>query len=113
MGACSSSWCRKFHIKNPKCAGWNLHLGFGAGHRDRSAADGIAQRMNRSSRRRGNFVDYRYVGNGYHYEADEVRSCIKRGAGESAVMTLEESIAVASTMDRIRSAIRGQSNEIE
>ena len=88
-------------------------FGWKARFRQHTLVHNIAQRMNRSSRRRGNFVDYRYVGNGYHYEADEVRSCIKRGAGESAVMTLEESIAVASTMDRIRSAIRGQSNEME
>ena len=69
----------------------------------------VAQRTGRSSRIRGKRLDYRYAGNGYHYEADEVRACVERGAGESAVMPLNDSIAVASTADMIRKAIRGQS----
>ena len=39
---------------------------------------------------------YPYSGNGYHYEADEVRACIERGVTESGIMPLNESIAVAS-----------------
>lgn len=68
----------------------------------------IAQRLGRSSRSRGQRTDFRYAGNGYHYEADEVRACVERGAVESAVMPLDDSIAVASTADAARRAIRNQ-----
>jgi predicted dehydrogenase len=66
----------------------------------------IAQRTDRSSRQRGARLDARYAGNGYHYEADEVSACIARGARESDVMPLADSIAVATTADAIRSTIR-------
>jgi len=66
----------------------------------------IAQRTGRSSRSRGKRLDFRYAGNGYHYEADEVRACVERGAQESAVMPLADSLAMASTSDAIRQAIR-------
>lgn len=68
----------------------------------------VAQRAGRSSRARGHLLDCRYAGNGYHYEADEVRACIERGAGESAVMPLNDSLAVAHTTDRLRQLVRGQ-----
>jgi predicted dehydrogenase len=83
------------------------------GWRDRLRQNGLvhhfAQLVGRSSRGRGNHVMYRYLGNGYHYEADEVRNCVESGAVESAVMPLNDSIAIANTMDRIRSEIRGRS----
>jgi predicted dehydrogenase len=66
----------------------------------------IAQRTGRSSRSRGSRLAYPYSGNGYHYEADEVRACIERGAAESGIMPLNESVAVACTADMIRKAIR-------
>jgi predicted dehydrogenase len=68
----------------------------------------IAQRTGRSTRGSGRRLDFRYTGNGYHYEADEVCACIKRGNGESAIMPLKDSIAVAATVDTIRNAIRSQ-----
>ncbi|WP_395019662.1 Gfo/Idh/MocA family protein [Dongia sp.] len=68
----------------------------------------IAQVMGRSSRGRGKAHRYHYAGNGYHYEAEEVRACIGKGAVESAIMPLDDSVAVAETVDRIRAAIRGQ-----
>jgi predicted dehydrogenase len=67
----------------------------------------VAQRLDRSSRGRGRRFNHRYAGNGYHYEADEVRACLERGTGESAIMPLDDSIAVAATADMIRDAIRG------
>jgi predicted dehydrogenase len=67
----------------------------------------IAQRMGRSSRSQGRHIAARYAGNGYHYEADEVRACIERGDMESAVMPLSDSVAVASTIDSIRQAVHG------
>jgi predicted dehydrogenase len=66
----------------------------------------IAQRLDRSSRAHGVRLAHRYAGNGYQYEADEVRCCIERGALESTVMPLGDSIAVAATSDKIRSMIR-------
>ncbi|GAB2174759.1 Gfo/Idh/MocA family protein [Dongia sp. agr-C8] len=82
--------------------GWKARLKqYGLVHR-------IAQVMGRSSRGRGKAHSFHYAGNGYHYEADEVRACIAQGAVESAAMPLDDSIAVAETVDRIRAAIRGQ-----
>jgi predicted dehydrogenase len=42
---------------------------------------------------------------GYHYEAAEVMNCLRKGKTESAVMPLDESIAIAETMDRVRARI--------
>jgi predicted dehydrogenase len=42
---------------------------------------------------------------GYHYEAAEVMACVAAGEKESATMPLDESIAIARTLDRARSAI--------
>lgn len=82
--------------------GWRARL------RQHGLVHQIAQRTGRSSRSRGRRLDFRYAGNGYHYEADEVRACLARGAVESAVMPLNDSIAVAATADMIRQAIRNQ-----
>jgi predicted dehydrogenase len=68
----------------------------------------VAQRADRSSRRRGTRHAHRYAGSGYHYEADEVRACVERGSTESSVMPLDDSIAVAVMADSIRSSIRQQ-----
>ena len=76
--------------------GWKARL------RQHGVVHAIAQRTGRSSRSRGRRIDARYAGNGYHYEADEVRACIERGAIESAIMPLADSIAVAKTIDLIR-----------
>ncbi|HEY5810144.1 MAG TPA: Gfo/Idh/MocA family oxidoreductase [Povalibacter sp.] len=80
--------------------GWRARL------RQHGLVHQMAQRMDRSSRSRGARVDHRYTGNGYHYEADEVRACVRRGSVESSVMSLNDSIAVATTADTIRAAIR-------
>jgi predicted dehydrogenase len=42
---------------------------------------------------------------GYHHEAAEVMDCLRRGKTESDVMPLDESIAIAETMDQIRAQI--------
>ncbi|CAN5175856.1 Gfo/Idh/MocA family oxidoreductase [soil metagenome] len=68
----------------------------------------VAQRTGRSSRSRGRQLDAHYAGNGYHYEADEVRACVERGVVESGVMPLDDSIAVAATTDSIREVIFNQ-----
>ncbi len=68
----------------------------------------LAQRIGKSSRHGGKPVNHYYAGNGYHYEADEVRACIARGDRESRMMPLDDSIAVARTADEIRHAIRMQ-----
>lgn len=74
--------------------------------RQHGLTHGIAQRLDLSSRASGRGERYPYSGNGYQYEADEVRACVERGVGESAVMPLDDSIAVADTSDTIRDAIR-------
>lgn len=66
----------------------------------------IAQRADRSSRGTGKSRLQPYGGNGYHYEADEVRACIGRGAVESSTMPLNDSIAIAETAENIRNAIQ-------
>jgi len=66
----------------------------------------VAQLANRSSHNQGKRQNYWYAGNGYHYEADEVMACIQRGALESDIMPLSDSIAVASTVDKIINLIR-------
>jgi predicted dehydrogenase len=68
----------------------------------------IAQRMGKSSRGPRRHLTYRYSGNGYHYEANEVRACVQAGAVESKTMPLNDSIAVAETLDAVRTAITEQ-----
>ena len=82
--------------------GWKARL------RQHGLIHQIAQRLGRSSRSAGTRLDYRYAGNGYHYEADEVRACVRRGAIESTTMPLDDSIAVAATSEAIRNTIRRQ-----
>ncbi|MFO1220333.1 MAG: Gfo/Idh/MocA family oxidoreductase [Burkholderiaceae bacterium] len=65
----------------------------------------VAQATGRSSRSRSVRLRFPYAGNGYHYEADEVRNCVLAGNQESATMPLSDSIAVAATADRINEAI--------
>jgi predicted dehydrogenase len=42
-----------------------------------------------------------YVGNGLHYEADEVARCLEIGLLESPLMPLDETIAIMDTMDTV------------
>jgi hypothetical protein len=86
-------------------------LGWKGRLRQHALVHTIAQRTGRSSRSRGASLDFHYAGNGYHYEADEVRACVQRGALESAEMPLADSIQVAATADMIRSALRKESTE--
>jgi predicted dehydrogenase len=79
--------------------GWRTRI------REHGSVHRIAQLAGLSSRSRSKRLNYCYTGNGYHYEADEVRACIKRGAGESEDMPLDDSIAVATTVDIIRGKI--------
>ena len=83
--------------------GWRARL------RQHAAVHAIAQRAGWSSRGRERSHAHPYQGNGYHYEADEVRARVDRGEGESDVMTLDDSVAVAGTIDTIRAAICSQS----
>ncbi|HSF03444.1 MAG TPA: Gfo/Idh/MocA family oxidoreductase [Solirubrobacterales bacterium] len=43
------------------------------------------------------------VGEGLWYQAAEVMQCLRAGHGESAIMPLDESVAIMETVDRIRS----------
>lgn len=44
-------------------------------------------------------------GLGYHYEAAEVHRCLRAGLTESPLVPLDETLAVMSTLDRVRAAI--------
>ncbi|MDR2535551.1 MAG: Gfo/Idh/MocA family oxidoreductase [Treponema sp.] len=44
-----------------------------------------------------------FISNGYNYEAEAVMDCIRAGKTESEIMPLTESLAIARTMDEIRS----------
>ena len=47
-------------------------------------------------------IDASYEGNGLRFEIDEVHRCLAEGRTESAVIPLDESIALATTLDAIR-----------
>ena len=50
-------------------------------------------------------IDASYEGNGLRFEIDEVHRCLAEGRTESAVVPLDESIALATTLDAIRTDI--------
>jgi len=50
-------------------------------------------------------IDASYEGNGLRFEIDEVHRCLEEGRPESAVVSLDESIALATTMDAIRAEL--------
>jgi predicted dehydrogenase len=52
--------------------------------------------------RKDRVVSIRYRGNGYVHEAAEVVECLRTGRTESAVMPLDETVAVMETLDSIR-----------
>jgi predicted dehydrogenase len=91
------------HLAEP-IFGWRARI------RQHGLVHRLAQLAGLSSRSRGKRTSFPYTGNGYHYEADEVRACVERGAGQSEVMPLEESIAVATTADTIREAVLESAN---
>lgn len=79
--------------------------------RQHGAVHRIAQTVGRSSRARGRSVAHRYAGNGYHYEAEEVRRCVQGGLTESRIMPLDESVAIAVTIDQIRDLVLTRASE--
>jgi predicted dehydrogenase len=50
-------------------------------------------------------IDASYEGNGLRFEIEEVHRCLSDGQTESRVITLDESIALATTLDAIRAQI--------
>lgn len=50
-------------------------------------------------------LDASYQGNGLRFEIDEVNRCLTRGLTESPIMTLDETITIASTLDAIRAQV--------
>ena len=47
-------------------------------------------------------IELPYAGNGYNHEAAEVMRCLREGKLESDVMTLDESLSIMQTLDKIR-----------
>ena len=54
---------------------------------------------------RGEIVDAGFEGEGLRFQIDEVHRCLAAGAVESATMPLEETLRLATTMDRIRRSV--------
>jgi predicted dehydrogenase len=50
-------------------------------------------------------IDASYEGNGLRFEIDEVHRCLGEGRTESTVVPLDESIALATTLDAIRAEL--------
>jgi len=50
-------------------------------------------------------IDGSYEGNGLRFEIEEVHRCLAAGRTESSVVSLDESLALASTLDTIRAQI--------
>jgi predicted dehydrogenase len=86
-------------------------FGLKASLRQNAVVHALAQHAGRSGRKKGQERKKFYAGNGYHYEADEVRHCVERGDVESPIMPLSDSIAVAHTADQIRSQIHRRAVE--
>jgi predicted dehydrogenase len=55
--------------------------------------------------RAAELVDLSYAGRGYHFEAAHVHTCLRDGLIESPVMPHAESLAVMTTLDRVRAQI--------
>ena len=47
-------------------------------------------------------LEFPFPGNGYQFEAAEVMKCLRRGALESDLMPLDESLSIMKTLDTIR-----------
>ena len=45
-----------------------------------------------------------YAGNGYHYEADEVARCVRKGLTQSETMPLAQSVQAAALMEEARAS---------
>ena len=45
------------------------------------------------------------AGNGLRFQVHEVHACLARGATESSIMPLSETLSILSTLDRIRGAL--------
>ena len=50
----------------------------------------------------GQEKDFDFPGNGYQFEAEEAARCIREGKTESAIMPLDETLAIMRTLDEIR-----------
>jgi predicted dehydrogenase len=46
--------------------------------------------------------EFPIVGNGYNYEINEVQRCMRAGKTESALMPLDETLAIMTTLDTLR-----------
>ena len=51
-------------------------------------------------------IELPLAGNGYNYEAQEVARCLGEGLTESAVMSLDETVALMRILDEIRAQNR-------
>ncbi len=85
-----------------------MNLGFAARLRENGKLHAMVQRVRRFANGQGNTDRHYYAGNGYHYEADEVRRCVERGAIESETMPLSDSVAVADQIEALGAMVRAR-----
>ena len=50
-------------------------------------------------------IERPFIANGYSHEAIELAECVRAGKLESAIMPLDETLAIVETMDEIRRQI--------
>jgi predicted dehydrogenase len=94
-------WHARFQ---PRARAETASLGRKALLREHGLAQKLAQIAGAFGPRRGGSLNL-VGGNGYHYEADEVARCIAQGLTESPVMPLNDSMAIADSLDQIRRMI--------
>ncbi len=63
---------------------------------------GLERPWQQARTRGGKTYHFPLKGNGYNYEADEVARCMAAGKLESAVMPLDETLAIMETLDQLR-----------
>ena len=71
--------------------------------RESSFAQGTQQRLARF-RSGASVAQAAYTGNGYHYEAEEVARCVRKGLTESEIMPLPQSVRMSALMEEARAS---------
>ena len=72
--------------------------------RESTLAQSVQQRLTSLKRPAGQRFTRRFVGNGYHYEADAVMRAVRAGHTESPEMPLADSLAIAEMIEAARTA---------
>ena len=80
---------------------WRMRL------RQRGWLNWLAQRVGRTAlKTSATTIGRFYAGNGYHYQAEEVRRCLQQGSLESSCMPLSDSLEIVQLSEQIRHHLR-------